>query len=82
MSVERTRSTRVGVSAQGKGLVSSDGDVTLTETAQGQGWGFTATYRGRFDGTAAKLSGAQQWRLANNGGPYTRPCTITLSSAK
>lgn len=60
------------VSARGKGLVISDGDVTLTEAAQGQGWGFTATYRGRFDGTAAKLSGAQQWRLPNNGGPYTR----------
>jgi len=80
--LQANAATPSGVTAQGKGTVSPDGDVSLTETAEGQGWGFEATYRGRFDGKTARLSGAQRWRLAGTGVPYTRPCTITLSPSK
>jgi len=71
----------IGVTAQGKGTVSPDGDVSLTETAVGKGWSFEATYRGQFDGKTAQLSGAQHWRLPDTGEPYTRPCTIKLSAS-
>jgi len=74
--------TPIGVTAYGKGTVSPAGDVSLTETADGKGWGFKATYQGRFDGKTAKLSGAQQWQMPVTGSPYTRPCTIALAPSK
>jgi hypothetical protein len=74
--------TPSGVTAKGKGTVSPDGDVSLTETAVGKGWDFEATYRGRFDGKTAQLSGAQHWHLQGTGAPWTRPCTIMLSPSQ
>jgi hypothetical protein len=73
--------TPSGTNAQGKGTVSPDGDMSLTETASGPGTEFVATYEGQFDGKMAHLSGAQQWHYPGTGANYSRPCTVTLSGS-
>lgn len=70
--------TRLGVTERGEGTVSPSGEVSLTGSAGRGNWSFQATYRGRVEGDAVRLSGTELFRLP--GRPeHERPCTITLS---
>lgn len=70
---------RLGVTERGTGTVSPSGDVSLTGGAGAQTWSYTATYQGRLDGKALRLSGTQHWNLPNRA-PYARRCTIAVSA--
>jgi hypothetical protein len=75
-----TSTARLGVTERGTGTVTPSGDVTLTGAAAGQTWSDEATYRGRLEGRAVSLSGAQRWRLPSNA-THSRPCTGAVSKA-
>lgn len=71
---------KLGVTERGAGTVSADGEVALAGSAGRAGWSYEASYRGRFEREALRLSGTQTWHLPGRSA-YERPCTITLSRA-
>ena len=70
-----TSAARMGVTERGTGTISEAGQLTLVGGAGAQTWSYQGTYKGQFEGTSLRLSGAQEWRLAERGA-RSRPCTI------
>ncbi len=72
-------SVETGYVEQGGGTVAPDGTVTLSGSAVGRGFSYTASYAGRLPpgGGFTRLSGAQQW-TGPKINPYRRGCFIDL----
>ena len=69
-----------GVFERGQGPVGSGGEVTLKThaTATSQGYSYDAEYRGKIEGSLARFTGAQYWRIKGQTGTIPRPCTLEL----
>ena len=69
-----------GVFERGQGPVGSDGAVILTThaTAMAQAYSYDAEYRGKIDGSLARLTGTQYWKIKGQTGTIPRPCTLEL----
>ena len=69
------RSTVVGQES-GTGTVASDGAIVLSGGSSGRLGSMTATYKGKLEGGAAILNGAQS--VTNQGKTEIRACTLQL----
>ena len=69
-----------GVFERGQGPVGSDGTVTLTThaTAMAQGYSYDSEYRGKIEGSIARFTGTQYWKIKGQTGTIPRPCTLEL----
>jgi hypothetical protein len=68
-----------GVFERGTGAVGDDGSVALSGGASGRTWSYIASYRGRIEGNALRLSGTQSWRYHARAGLFERKCSIALA---
>jgi len=67
-----------GVFERGQGPVGSGGEVTLKTHADTQGYSYDAEYRGKIEGSFARFTGTQYWKIRRETGTIQRPCTLVL----
>jgi hypothetical protein len=67
-----------GIFERGQGPVGPDGTVTLKTHADTQAYSYDAEYRGKFEGSLARLTGTQYWKIRRETGTIQRPCTLEL----
>ena len=70
--------TPSGIFERGQGPVGSDGAVTLKTHTAAPGYSYDAEYRGRIEGSGARFTGTQFWKIAKETGTIPRPCTLEL----
>jgi hypothetical protein len=70
--------TPSGIFERGQGPVGSDGAVTLKTHMAAPGYSYDAEYRGRIEGSGARFTGTQFWKIAKETGTIPRPCTLEL----
>ncbi len=70
---------QTGVIETGGGVVQNNGAVTLTGTAQGDGFSMTANYQGSMPpgGRSGALTGVQEWR-GSAIPSFSRSCSVNL----
>jgi hypothetical protein len=69
-----------GLFERGQGPVGPDGAVTLSThaTAMAQAYTYDAEYRGKIEGSLARFTGTQYWKIKGQTGTIPRPCTLEL----
>lgn len=67
-----------GVFERGQGPVGPDGAATLKTHADTLGYSYDAEYRGKIEGSLARFTGTQYWRIRRETGTIPRPCTLEL----
>ena len=67
-----------GAFERGQGPVGPGGEVTLKTQATSQGYSYDAEYRGKIEGSIARFTGTQYWKIRGETGTIRRPCTLEL----
>jgi hypothetical protein len=67
-----------GIFERGQGPVGPDGAVTLKTHTATPGYSYDAEYRGKIEGSVARFTGTQYWRIRGETGTIPRPCTFEL----
>jgi hypothetical protein len=67
-----------GVFERGQGPIGPAGEVTLKTHADAPGYSYDAEYKGRIEGSIARFTGTQYWKIRGQTGTIPRPCTLEL----
>jgi hypothetical protein len=67
-----------GIFERGQGPIGGGGEVTLKTHTETSTYSYDAEYRGRIDGSFARFTGTQYWKIKRETGMIPRPCTLEL----
>jgi hypothetical protein len=67
-----------GVFERGQGPIGPAGEVTLKTHTDAPGYSYDAEYKGRIEGSIARFTGTQYWKIRGQTGTIPRPCTLEL----
>jgi hypothetical protein len=78
--LDPTSGTGSGIFERGQGPVGPDGAVALKTHADAtsHGYSYDAEYKGKIEGSLARFTGTQYWKIRGQTGTIPRPCTLEL----